>query len=82
MISPIKVGNLIVTDEQFGDYLISNEGPLRRFTKRTADIDSLIEPLVIGYGDRHKVELEQLSQCFYPATGKWKIRGKTSCILF
>ena len=75
---PLNVEKWIITRSQLGDYLASDEGPLKRFTKQTADIDSLIEPLVIGYGDRHRVELNQLSESFYPVTGVWRIRGKAS----
>lgn len=39
-------------------------------------MDSLIEPIFVGYGKRHSVEMEQIPECFYPYTGKNHVRGK------
>ena len=58
---------------KLGDYLDSQSGPVRRFTLEGADIDSLIEPIVVLHGDRHLMEQEQLHRYFWPATGKWKM---------
>ena len=56
-----------------GGYLDSPSGPVRRFTPDSADIDSLIEPIVVLRGNRHSVEQEQLHPYFWPVTGKWKM---------
>lgn len=40
--------------------------------------DSLIEPIFVGVGNRHEVELEQIPDCFYPFCGKNHIRGDNS----
>ena len=55
---------------QLGDYLGSNESPVRRFTPRGSDIDSLIELVLVASGKRHEVELEQIPEFFYPVSGK------------
>ena len=47
------------------------------FTPADEDIDSFIEPLVILTGDRASIEQKQIPGCFWPETGKWKIRGES-----
>lgn len=39
-------------------------------------MDSLIEPIFVGHGKRHSVELGQIPECFYPPTGKNHVRGE------
>ncbi|KAB8228781.1 putative phenol 2-monooxygenase [Aspergillus alliaceus] len=60
--------------DALGNYLSSNEGPLHRFRPKDADMDSVIEPILVGYGKRHSVELEEIPECFYPFGGKNQIR--------
>ncbi|PYH95652.1 putative phenol 2-monooxygenase [Aspergillus ellipticus CBS 707.79] len=57
-----------------GDYLGSRESPLQKFRLKDSDPDSLIEPILVGYGRRHEVELEEIPESFYPITGKNQIR--------
>ncbi|GIJ92089.1 hypothetical protein Asppvi_011064 [Aspergillus pseudoviridinutans] len=60
-----------------GDYLGSTEGPIQTFRPKGGDIDSLIEPILVGHGKRHAVELDQIPECFYPVTGKHQIKGRS-----
>ncbi|RJE23942.1 Phenol 2-monooxygenase [Aspergillus sclerotialis] len=57
-----------------GKYLSSADGPIHKFTPQGSDVDSLIEPIFVGHGQRHAVELEQIPDCFYPLTGKNHVR--------
>ncbi|KAL4946763.1 hypothetical protein BDV06DRAFT_229660 [Aspergillus oleicola] len=42
--------------DKIGAYLASNESPLQKFRLDGGDIDSLIEPILVGYGsDLHKI---------------------------
>ena len=67
---------------QLGEYLSSNEGPIKTFTPEGSDTDSLIETVIVGHGKRHAVELDQIPECFYPLTGKNQVRGrKLYCLL-
>ncbi|KAF2093199.1 hypothetical protein NA57DRAFT_48666 [Rhizodiscina lignyota] len=59
---------------KMAEYLDGPKGPVRRFTRKDADIDSFIEPIVILHGERHGVEQEQIPDYFWPSTGKWKMR--------
>ncbi|KAF3384385.1 3-hydroxybenzoate 4-monooxygenase [Penicillium rolfsii] len=73
------VGDLTVTENKaklsnLGEYLSSPESPVHRFTPKSQDVDSLIETIVIGYGKRHDVELEEIPEVFYPVTGKNQTR--------
>lgn len=61
---------------QLGEYLSSNQGPIKTSTPAGSDADSLIETVIVGHGKRHAVELEQIPECFYPLTGKNQVRGK------
>lgn len=66
---------------QLGEYLASSRGPIKTFTPRGSDADSLIETVVVGHGSRHAVELEQIPECFYPVSGKNKVRGMSLYLL-
>ncbi|PLN75710.1 FAD binding domain-domain-containing protein [Aspergillus taichungensis] len=57
-----------------GDYLGSHDSPLQTFRMPNGAADSLIEPIFVGVGNRHEVELEQIPDCFYPFCGKNHIR--------
>ncbi|KAJ5227627.1 uncharacterized protein N7469_007633 [Penicillium citrinum] len=59
---------------KFGEYLFSQNGPVHTFTPKSHSIDSLIDAVVVGHGNRYDVELEQIPECFYPATGKNQTR--------
>lgn len=65
---------------QLAAYFDSKIGPVRTCTPADADIDSLIEPIVVLTGSRVGIELEQIPDYFWPVTGKWGIRGKFSPI--
>ncbi|KAL4960857.1 putative phenol 2-monooxygenase [Aspergillus stella-maris] len=52
--------------DEVGAYLDSNESPLKKFRLDGGDVDSLIEPVLVGYGSRHDIELEQIPLAFYP----------------
>ncbi|KAJ5645721.1 hypothetical protein N7507_011732 [Penicillium longicatenatum] len=69
------VGDLTVSENRaklnaLGEYLSSRDSPVRMFTPKSQDADSLIETIVIGHGKRHDIELEHIPECFYPVTGK------------
>lgn len=61
--------------EELGAYLYSPTGPVKSHTPASADIDSFIEPIVVLSGQRTKIAQEQIPGCFWPVTGKWKMRG-------
>ncbi|KAK5219661.1 hypothetical protein LTR72_008045 [Exophiala xenobiotica] len=60
--------------EKIARYLDSADGPVRKYTSPAADVDSLIEPIVVFSGERIKLEQEEIPEFFWPATGKWKMR--------
>ncbi|KAL2869169.1 putative phenol 2-monooxygenase [Aspergillus lucknowensis] len=60
--------------DAIGAYLESNESPLQTFRVNDGDCDSLIEPILVGYGPRHSIELDQIPSSFYPITGKNQIK--------
>lgn len=60
--------------DKIGRYFSSKDSPIQRFTPRHADVDSLIELILVAHGDRHAVEFHQIPQCFYPVTGKHEVR--------
>ncbi|PYH85677.1 hypothetical protein BO82DRAFT_429176 [Aspergillus uvarum CBS 121591] len=73
------VGDLSIAQNKtrldaLGSYLSSSDSPLRTFRLEGGDADSLIEPILVGYGRRHSVELEEIPSCFYPVTGKNQTR--------
>lgn len=49
---------------------------MHAFRLQNGDPDSLIEPILVGCGRRHDIELDQIPPAFYPVTGKNQIRGK------
>jgi hypothetical protein len=56
----------------------SPDGPVRKYTQTSADIDSFIESIIVLNGERIKLEQEQIPDYFWPSTGTWKMRG--NCI--
>ncbi|RAH69090.1 putative phenol 2-monooxygenase [Aspergillus aculeatinus CBS 121060] len=60
--------------DALGSYLSSSDSPLQTFRLEGSDADSLIEPILVGYGQRHSVELDEIPSCFYPVTGKNQTR--------
>ncbi|KAJ6021489.1 hypothetical protein N7540_006993 [Penicillium herquei] len=56
--------------DTIGEYLSSEDGPIRTYTPPSDDPDSLMELIIVGHGNRHDIELEQIPECFYPVTGK------------
>ncbi|GFF70627.1 3-hydroxybenzoate 4-monooxygenase [Aspergillus lentulus] len=59
---------------QLGTYLFSNHGPIQKYLPPGADIDSLIEVIVILSGERLEIQQEQIPDAFWPATGKYRMR--------
>ncbi|KAE8363478.1 FAD binding domain-containing protein [Aspergillus caelatus] len=57
-----------------GNYLSSDDSPLHRFCQKDADMDSVIEPILVGYGKRHGIELEEIPEAFHPIAGKNQIK--------
>ncbi|KAL4746518.1 hypothetical protein BDW72DRAFT_207266 [Aspergillus terricola var. indicus] len=57
-----------------GAYLASSESPLQTYRLQDGDCDSLIEPILVGHGPRHDIELDQIPPAFYPVTGKNQIK--------
>jgi phenol 2-monooxygenase len=47
----------------------------RRFNTAHADIDSIIEPILVLSSKFLEMEQESIPDYFWPSTGKWKIRG-------
>ncbi|KAL2827517.1 FAD binding domain-containing protein [Aspergillus cavernicola] len=60
--------------DAIGAYLSSAESPLQTFRFKGGDSDSLIEPILVGHGARHDIELDQIHPAFYPVTGKNQIK--------
>jgi phenol 2-monooxygenase len=50
----------------------------RRFTPSAADIDSIIGPILVLSSKFVETEQEMIPDYFWPASGKWKIRGESS----
>ena len=61
---------------QLGKYLFSVDGPIRRHLAPGSDIDSFIEVILVLFGERLGLEIDQIPECFYPVNGKWRMRGK------
>jgi phenol 2-monooxygenase len=49
---------------------------VRRYSPAPADIDSLIEPVLVLSGKFLELEQEMIPSYFWPKTGKWGIKGK------
>ncbi|PYH49728.1 putative phenol 2-monooxygenase [Aspergillus saccharolyticus JOP 1030-1] len=60
--------------DALGSYLSSSDSPLQTYRLKDGNADSLIEPILVGYGQRHGIELDEIPQCFYPVTGKNQTR--------
>ncbi|KAL0258236.1 hypothetical protein SLS55_007409 [Diplodia seriata] len=60
--------------QKLADFLGGPHGLVAKLTPKGADIDSLIEPIVVLSGRRHGMEQEQIPDYFQPVTGKWKMR--------
>lgn len=57
---------------KLAEYL--RDGPVQKFTAKTADVDSFIKLLVVLSDKRVKIEQEMIPEYFWPETGKWGIR--------
>ncbi|KAL4963773.1 FAD binding domain-containing protein [Aspergillus stella-maris] len=55
-------------------YLFSDNGPIKKYLPPGADIDSLIEVILILSGERLDIQQEQIPDAFWPTTGKYKMR--------
>ncbi|PWY88562.1 putative phenol 2-monooxygenase [Aspergillus sclerotioniger CBS 115572] len=73
-VGDLRVSQNMVALKALGDYLGSDESPLHMFRVKGGDADSVIEPMLVGYGKRDGVELAQVPECFRPITGKHHIR--------
>ncbi|KAK5061600.1 hypothetical protein LTR84_008144 [Exophiala bonariae] len=60
--------------QNIAEYLDSPQGSVHKYTPGSADIDSLIEPIVVLHGDHTKLEQEHIPKYFWPVTGKWQMR--------
>lgn len=63
---------------QLGKYLLSEHGPIKKYTAPGLDVHSFIEVLVLLSGERLATKQEQIPKTFWPETGKWRVRGKTN----
>lgn len=63
---------------QLGEYLFSDGGPILKYSPPGSDIDIFIEVVAVLFGERLKTNQEQIPQCFWPVTGKWRMRGKAN----
>lgn len=77
----IFAGNLQKGDnkarlDHLADFLDSERGPIRSLTPADANIDNLIEPIVVLSGKRHETEQEDIHPYFWPVTGRWSMRGQ------
>ncbi|KAL4885436.1 FAD binding domain-containing protein [Aspergillus karnatakaensis] len=59
---------------QLGEYLFSSHGPIQKYLSPGADIDSLIEVILILSGERLEIQQEQIPDAFWPTTGKYRMR--------
>jgi phenol 2-monooxygenase len=53
----------------------------RRFTPPVTDLDGVIEPILVLSSKFAATEQESIPDYFWPAIGKWKIRGPITLIL-
>lgn len=58
--------------QQLAKYL---EGMTRRFTPSGADVDSIIEPILVLSSKFLETQQESIPDYFWPVSGKWSIRG-------
>ncbi|KAL1627896.1 hypothetical protein SLS54_002163 [Diplodia seriata] len=70
----VTVGMRFPSAQVLADFLGGPHGLVTKLTPKGADIDSLIEPIVVLSGRRHGMEQEQIPDYFQPVTGKWKMR--------
>lgn len=63
---------------QLGEYLFSDDGLIQKHLPPSSDIDSFIEVIVVLSGERLKINEEQIPQCFWPLTGKWRMKGRAN----
>jgi phenol 2-monooxygenase len=75
-ISEIVFG--LIRDRQLASSLASIS---HRFTPSAADIDSVIEPILVLSSKFLDTEQERIPNYFWPASGKWKIRGAFPALL-
>jgi phenol 2-monooxygenase len=61
--------------KKLSEYLVSANGPARKYTPGKADIDSLIEPILVLSGELSSTAQGQIPDVFWPVTGKWRMRG-------
>ncbi|KAF4625410.1 hypothetical protein G7Y89_g12755 [Cudoniella acicularis] len=69
----IQAAETIPRLEKLASYLTGG-GPIATFTGAGEDVDSFIETIVVLYGERLKLEQEQIPDYFWPVTGKYRIR--------
>ena len=60
-----------------GKQFVESLDPLiRKFTPKDSDVDSRIEPLLVLSSKFLDTQQDRIPDVFWPATGKWKIRGR------
>jgi hypothetical protein len=69
-----SVGIILTETKQFASILAALS---HRFTPSTADIDSMIEPILVLNSKFLNMEQESIPDYFWPVSGKWKIRGQS-----
>ena len=69
---------VLVLIYQLGEYLFSDGGLIQKYLPPSSDIDSFIEVIVVLFGERLKINQEQIPPSFRPVTGKWRMRGRAA----
>jgi phenol 2-monooxygenase len=70
--------------DRLAEFLTSPKSPIVAFTKKGASSDSLIEPLLVMYGERVKIEDDgiPIPAVFTPVNGKWQMKGQSRLMKF
>ncbi|KAF9630473.1 hypothetical protein BFW01_g1035 [Lasiodiplodia theobromae] len=76
-----KTGNDAVTAQELADTLGGSDGIVSNLTPKGADLDSVIETIVVLSGKRHDLEQDDIPEYFRPTTGKMQIQGKPTASL-
>ncbi|KAK7707446.1 hypothetical protein SLS57_009316 [Botryosphaeria dothidea] len=67
--------------QKLADFLGGPHGLISNLTPEGADVDSVIEAVVVLSGKWHGMEQDQIPEYFRPITGKMRIRGKFTASL-
>ncbi|KAF4546334.1 Phenol 2-monooxygenase [Lasiodiplodia theobromae] len=66
---------------RLADTLGGSDGIVSNLTPKGADLDSVIETIVVLSGKRHDLEQDDIPEYFRPTTGKMQIQGKPTASL-